>query len=250
MPEVGGEDRRVPFSEVERRRSLPGVAEATDSFELVGAVVADERAEDAARPDRAELVRVADEDHLRFTLLHEMEQLREVVGARHAGLVEDDDAAVVEEERRASTVGVEEELRERVGAQPRLVTQHRRRHRRGREPDRIEAGPDPCFARRVERAGLAGSCRTDEERDALAAGDEPAHRITLVLAEARAVEHACGNRLRHHRRVRVPAARDELEHRGLPPERRTRREARCPVALALGHAVPPAKRRRDLDGEG
>ena len=49
----------------------------------------------------AELVRVADEDHLPFTLLHEMEQLREVVGARHAGLVEDDDAAVVEEERRA-----------------------------------------------------------------------------------------------------------------------------------------------------
>ena len=201
-------------------------------------------------PTAPELVRVADEDHLRFMLLHEMEQLREVVGARHAGLVEDDDAAVVEEERRASAVGVEEELRERVGAQPRLVTQYRRRHRRGREPDRIEAGRDPCFARGVERAGLAGSCCTDEERDALPTRDETAHRLALILAEARAVEHACGNRLRHHRRVRLPAARDQLEHRGLPPERRTRREARCAVTLVLCHAVPPAKRRRDLDGEG
>ena len=201
-------------------------------------------------PGPTELVRVADKDDLRFTLLHEMEQLREVVGARHAGLVEDDHAAVVEEERRASTVGVEEELRERVRAQPRLVTQYRRRHRRGREPDRIEAGRDPCFARGVERAGLAGSCRADEERDALAARDEPAHRLTLILAEARAVEHACGNRLRHHRRVSVRPARDQLEHRGLPPERRACREARCAVTLVLCHAVPPAKRRRDLDGEG
>ena len=47
VTKVVGEDRRVPFSEVERRRSLPGVAEATDSFELLRAVVADERAEDA-----------------------------------------------------------------------------------------------------------------------------------------------------------------------------------------------------------
>ena len=201
-------------------------------------------------PTAPELVRVADEDHLRVTLLHEMEQLREVVGARHAGLVEDDDAAVVEEERRASALGVEEELRERVGAQPRLVTQHRRRHRRGREPNRLVPRALPARPGRVEGAGLAGTSRADEERDALAARDEPAHRLTLILAEARAVEHACGNRLRHHRRVRLPAARDQLEHRGLPPERRTRREARCPVALVLCHAVPPAKRHRDLDAEG
>ena len=138
---------------------------------------------------------------------HEAPPILNVLSGPDPDLVEDDDAAVVEEECRASAVGVEEELRERVGAQPRLVTQYRRRHRRGREPDRVEAGRDPCFARGVERAGLAGSCRTDEEREALAAGDEPAHRLTLVLAEARAVEHACGNRLRHHRRVRVPAAR-------------------------------------------
>ncbi len=52
VTEVGKQDRRVPFSEVERRRSLPGVAEATDSFELSRAVVADDRAENAARPDR------------------------------------------------------------------------------------------------------------------------------------------------------------------------------------------------------
>ena len=44
----------------------------------------------------AELVRVADEDHLPFTLLHEMEQLREVVGSRHTRLVQDHHCPVVE----------------------------------------------------------------------------------------------------------------------------------------------------------
>ena len=52
VPEVGGEDRWVSVAEVERGRGLPGVAEAADGFELMSAVVADERAEDAARLDR------------------------------------------------------------------------------------------------------------------------------------------------------------------------------------------------------
>ena len=53
VTKVGREERRVPFSEAERGRGLPGVAEAADGFELLRAVVADERSEDAARPDRS-----------------------------------------------------------------------------------------------------------------------------------------------------------------------------------------------------
>ena len=68
---IGIENRWVAFAEVERRRGLPRVVEATDRFEFVRAVVGDERAEDAAWSDRAELMRIADEDDLRAVLLRE-----------------------------------------------------------------------------------------------------------------------------------------------------------------------------------
>ena len=115
----------------------------------------------------AELVRVPNRHELGVRLLDRGEELREVVGASHPGLVEDHDAVAVEDHRRGAALTLVEELRECLGSDTRLLAEHLRRHSGGREPDRVIARGLPCTTRGVESAATS-PCPPDrrEERRA------------------------------------------------------------------------------------
>ena len=171
MSFVRGEDRRVACPQAEGRRGLPGVAEAPQCLQLVCSVVGDERAEDATRSDRAELVGIAGQDELRVRRLDHFEQPREVVGADHAGLVQDDDAAAAEHERRRVTRRLVEELGEGLRAHACLLVEDLRGHRRRSEADRLVTGGLPARSCLVEGTRLSRARRADEEGEAFATGE-------------------------------------------------------------------------------
>jgi hypothetical protein len=200
-------------------------------------------------PTAPVLVRVPDQDKLRIGLFDRGEELREIVGPGHPGLVEDHDAVAVEDQGHRAPLVLEEELRKRLGAHAGLLTQDLRRHRGGREPDRVVTRCLPCAPRGIERSGLSRSCGTDEERDALATFDESAHRVPLVLAEGRVREHPVDDRRADDGGVRVAPRVDAFEDRRFATQRRPSREAHCAVALDRRHAVSPSERRGYFRGE-
>ena len=168
---------------------LPCLREAAHRLELARAVFADKGREQPTRADRAELVRVADEDQLAAHLCGVGDEALQVVGARHRRLVEDDHVPMTE--AATPVLHIEEEAGQGVGTKSRFVGQHACRDRRWREPDRTVAGGVPGLACRAEGAGLPRARRTDEEGHLLAATEQLAHGPLLIGAEHRARRAPC-----------------------------------------------------------
>ena len=90
---VGVEGVGVAGAELQRGGGFPGVGEAVDADQLMGAAGGAQLGEQAAPPDRLELAGVADQDEPPVQVLGEAGEVVQGAGADHAGLVDDDGGA-------------------------------------------------------------------------------------------------------------------------------------------------------------
>ena len=112
-------------------------------------------------------LRVADEHELGAGGLDVVDELGELAGADHPGLVDDEDGSRGEE--LAWTVAeVGEQGVDAGGVDPGAVAQLERGAAGERRADHLVAFGLPCLARGVERVGLAGAGLADDDRDLVA----------------------------------------------------------------------------------
>ena len=182
-----------------------------------------ERAERPAGPDRRELAVVADEHELDVEPTDPLDQLGELAGGQHAGLVDDEHRAARQRRERMALERLEQgrDARARDAGALLELTRRAARHRGAVDP---AAARRPRLVRRAERERLARPRRPEDECDAVAVEREPPHHLALLVDERRPTRERTLDRLRSRKRRSRAAARDgELEDRSLEREQLRRR---------------------------
>ena len=145
-----------------------------------GAVALDDAGEEAARADRGELVRVADQDRLAARLLDELEHGREDARLGHAGLVDDEHRAG---RQAAAGARLVEQPVERRRGDAGLVLELLGGNAGRRRAEHRDAGLREHLRDGVGGGRLAGAGEPDDADDAARARRDLAHHRLLLVRE-------------------------------------------------------------------